>query len=129
MAWLPKMIDMAQTPEEARDESAPIVEALPKKYAGPRYPYGLAICLGKEELDKLDLDEDCEVGDTVHLFAMAKVTSASHREMADGKTECRIELQITHLGVEDEDEENEEADRGESRASKRYGKSEPEDKE
>jgi hypothetical protein len=122
MVWLPKMIDMAKTPDEIKEEIGEMVcPSPPGKYKGPRYPYGLALCLGKDELEKLDLDTDCEVGDTIHLFALAKVTSASQSELADGTTEYRIELQITHLGVEDENDENEEMDRGEGRAARRYG--------
>lgn len=120
MTWLPKMIDMAKMPEEIKEDVEQNT-ANPTPYKGPRYPYGLALCLGKEELKKLDLDEDPEVGDTIHLFALAKVTSASQSERADGTTESRVELQITHLGVEDEDDENEEMDRGEGRAARRYG--------
>lgn len=95
-----KMVDMANTPQKTEEQPMPVMQQ-------PIYPYGLGICLGHDELAKLDLDADCEVGDMIHLMAMAKVTSISKRENSDGE-DCRIELQITHLAVEDEDEEAEE---------------------
>lgn len=92
-----EMIDMAN---DADDMPTPQVAG----YSPPRYPYGLCICLGNDELDKLGLDSDCEVGDMLHLMAMAKVTSISKRETDKGD-DCRIEMQITHLGLEDESQE------------------------
>ena len=114
-------VDMAKSPEEVKEQTAIASPIEPKV---PVYPYGLCISLSQDELDKLDLDPDCEVGDIVHLMAMAKVTSRSENEMetSDGKKEkcCRIELQITHLSVEDEnDEDPEEA--SERRRGRFYG--------
>lgn len=116
MSWRPKMVNMAQEREKP-DEP----ETMPD-YEGPRFPYGLALCLTDKELAKLGLEADCECGDTVHLFCMAKVTSVSCNENEGGKC-SRVELQITDMGVESEDEENEEADMdedaGEPKKSKR----------
>lgn len=101
MDILPQFVDMAQEPrEEGEDYSSPSL---------PMYPPGLSICLYQEQLDKLDLDDDVEPGDMVHLFCMAKVTSVSKRDTADGP-DCRVELQITHIACENEDEENEESE-------------------
>jgi hypothetical protein len=111
-------VDMAKSPEEVKEQTTIASPIEPKV---PVYPYGLCISLTQDDLDKLDLDPDCEVGDIVHLMAMAKVTSRSENEMetADGKKEkcCRIELQITHLSVEDEDDEDPQA-----QADKRRGR-------
>ncbi len=95
------LVNMAKNKEELAE--TPDIEAAEDR---PIYPYGLSICLTQDELDKLDLDSDCQVGDTIHLFAMAKVTSISKNETTEGEN-CRIELQITDLGLEDEDEEEE----------------------
>lgn len=70
----------------------------------PNVPYGLCLCLTETELEKLDLEEECEIGDVIHLFALAKVTSVSKQDSGDGP-KCRIELAITDLAVEDEDNE------------------------
>lgn len=99
-----KMVDMALGPEE-KGKDYPM--AMPMDSGQPKYPYGLSISLTDEELEKLDLEPDCEVGELIHLTAMAKVTSVSQNETTDGKR-CRIELQIIALGAEDEDEEGEE---------------------
>jgi len=117
------MVDMAKTPQEKAEDMAEA--SAPTALMQPDYPYGLCICLTQDELDKLGLDSDCCVGDMVHLFAMASVTSVSKRDNGAGP-ECRIELQITHLEVEDEDEENEENEEAEgepvaARAGRLYG--------
>ncbi len=124
MSGFRRMIDMARDPEEVKKDLAPISMPSPDS-AAPVYPYGLCISLGEKEIEKLGIDTDgCSVGDMIHLFAMAKVTSfsESERETADGRREncCRIEMQITHLGLEEEDrEEMADADR-EDRSRKRY---------
>lgn len=99
---LPKMVDMAKTMEEMQETAG-----IPyPSSAAQLYPYGLSICLGHDELEKLGLEADCEPGDLIHMFAMAKVTSVSKNDTGEGP-KCRVELQITHLGLEEEDEEDE----------------------
>lgn len=74
----------------------------------PDYPYGLRICLCSAELDKLDLDvSEAVIGGIVHLHALATVTSVS-MDAGEYGSNCRVELQITAMAVESEDEENEE---------------------
>jgi len=107
------MVDMAIEPEE-REE---IVE---KISSPPRYPYGLCISLCEDELEKLGLeDEDIQVGDMLHLHCLTKVTSVSSHESEFGNN-CRVELTITHIAAESEDEENEEMDK--SNTSRFYRK-------
>ena len=72
-----------------------------------RYPYGLRICLTHKELEKLGLDANCEIGDMIDIRAFACVTSVSVNK-TDGGEECRIELQIEKMAVEDEESEIEE---------------------
>lgn len=127
MAGFRRMIDMARSPEEVKKDLAPL--AMPSPESAPSYPYGLCISLTEDELEKLGIDGDCEIGDMIHLFAMAEVTSCSEHKTkaADGseKTCCRIELQITHLGLEDEDREEE----PDGKARKRYGDDDDEEEE
>ena len=109
MAGFAAMKDMARSPEELkkdRDMPAPVAARI----EGPTYPYGLSLCLNDETLAKLGIDGDMpDVGDMIHLVAMAKVTCASESETTSldgGKETCRrIELQITHMACENEDEE------------------------
>ena len=95
-----KMMDMKQAPADTTDYPAPTEDA---------YPSGLCLYLNSETCEKLDLDEDCETGDIIVIRAIAKVTSKSDREIRgpDGnmKNDCRIELQMTHMAVVDEDDE------------------------
>jgi len=69
---------------------------------GPKWPYGLRICLEKEQLDKLGLDCDCDVGDVIDLRAFAVVTSVSKGESEYSGPYSRVELQIQKLAVENE---------------------------
>ena len=97
---------------------------------GPKYPYGLCISFDEDTLEKLGLDdgEMPEVGDMIHLMAMAKVTSVSEneRESVGGATKkcCRIELQITHLATENEDTESVREEMAEKRRGRFYDEEE-----
>lgn len=98
---------MAMLPEEAKEEyaSPPSPDKLPK------YPYGLCISLCKDELDKLGLDvSEIDIGEMLHLHAMARVTSKSNQETEAGDNP-RIELVMAFLEIEDEDAENKEENR------------------
>lgn len=96
------MHDMELDDEDKLDAMMPI--AMSKK---PDYPFGLRISLSEKELEKLGVDPaEAYVGGTVHLFAMAEITSVSKTEDGNGDC-CRVEMQIQKLGVESEDEENE----------------------
>jgi hypothetical protein len=99
-----KFVSMRRTPEEKVEEAVERVMPVPMDI--PDVPYGLCISLTETELEKLDLDEDCECGDTIHLFALAQVTSVSKRDTGNG-SEIRVELSITDLALESEGEENE----------------------
>lgn len=100
MDKLPEFVSMAMEPKEG--------DMLPENMQ-PMYPYGLCIRLTSEELQKLDLEDNCNVGDMLHMHALCEVTSVSKNQTQDG-TKCCVELQITHIACESEDEENEEAE-------------------
>ncbi len=100
MERIPKMVDLALS-QEGDDLPEAVNLSIPAQY-----PYGLSLCLDNATLEKLEMDDDCEVGDHVHFHALAKVTSCSDRE-GMGK---RIELQIVAMSAEDENEENETAE-------------------
>jgi len=92
-----KLADMKMSDKEKAEFTTP---------SAPVYPYGLCISLGNDELEKLGVEEEDEicVDDMVHLKAMAKVTSHSVRDTADG-SDRRVELQIVFLAIEDEEDE------------------------
>ncbi|HVB17297.1 MAG TPA: hypothetical protein VNF04_12230 [Stellaceae bacterium] len=101
-----RMVDLKRTPEEKAEV---VIESMPTPASVNDYPYGLCISLDEDSLEKIDIDDgDVEIGDMLHGFFMAEVT-AVRKEQIDGKASCRVELQITHLGVEDEDDEPAEA--------------------
>lgn len=108
MEKLHKMVDMSITEKEAEKMSSPVM-CDPGQM--PRYPYGLAIRLTNDELEKLGVDVgDWEVGDTFHLFCLAKVTSISTSERENGDNNCCVEMQIQEMAGESEDAENEEVE-------------------
>lgn len=96
-----KMVSMERTPAEKVEE---VMEMASPVMSVPDYPYGLTISLEEDDLEKLDLEDDCEVGDMIDLRAFARVTSVSKRQVG-GKDCCRVELQIEQLAVENEDDE------------------------
>lgn len=100
MDKLPPMKDMRLTKDDSTDF------CLPSPSDGPAYPYGLCLSLTNAELEKLGCTaDDFDVGDLIHLQGMAVVTSVSETSKQDGNYSCRVELQITHLSDEDEDNE------------------------
>ena len=98
-----RMVSMERTPEEKAEQRAREM-FLPAIGDMPDVPSGLCICLTEVELEKLNLDDDCEVGDMIHISGMARVTSISKNETDNG-CHCRVELAITDLAVEDESTE------------------------
>lgn len=115
MERIPKMIDLARTTKEMEEASGPMSMGSQSKY-----DYGLCLCFNQETLDKLSLEtNDVEPGDFIHLFGMAEVTSVSKNDTGDGPRH-RIELQLTHLGIEGEDEENEEVVSAKVKSKKMY---------
>jgi hypothetical protein len=102
MHMVTKMVSMAKTPEEIKETELPAVAARVKEDQ-PIYPWGLSLRLEEKELEKLRMGE-CEVGDIVHVFAMARVTSKSEHA-TEGNQNCSIELQITDLSLENENAE------------------------
>ena len=92
------MVDMEMSDDDQLDA------VMPLGGDKQRYPYGLRICLTKPELDKLGLEADCEVGDTIDLRAFGTVTCVSSTS-SDGGDCCRVEIQLEKLAVENEDQE------------------------
>ncbi len=102
MEHIPHMVDMAMKPVEIENVK-PINGA--DTPMPPMYPYGLCLSLNDETLDKLNMEDNCSVGDQVHFHCLAKVTSTTENE-GSGK---RIELQVIAMSAEgEEDEEQEE---------------------
>lgn len=119
------MIHMAKEVVPERDGG--LAAAAPAQAAEPLYPYNLSLSLTDEELEKLGLDcddEDCQVGNYLHGHFLAEVTGVSKNKAQDGERRM-LNLQITHLAVEDEDEENREFDEDEAYEGKIYRQAGP----
>jgi hypothetical protein len=117
-AHFTKMVSLARTKEDREKEKERFKEMAVPASAEMEYPPGCCISLTDEVLDKLEIGKDDmpDVGDTIHLCLMAKVTSVS-----DGQFGRRVELQVLEMACEDEDQESESMS-SEERADKRYGK-------
>lgn len=61
------------------------------------------ICLCGRELEKMELDDDAERGDTIHLIGTARLENYTSSEWGD-----RVTLQVTELTFEDESSESRE---------------------
>lgn len=60
------------------------------------------VCLCGPELEKMDLESDCERGDMIHLIGTARMEGSSDTEWSGNM----VRLQITELSYEDESEES-----------------------
>jgi hypothetical protein len=90
----PKFVDMKFTKAEAKAEAKEMTSAKP-----PDYPWGLAIRLEKEELDKLGIKTLPQIGSEVHFAAVAMVTGINHSARQGQDEETCLALQITMLSV------------------------------
>lgn len=88
---------MQLTAQEAKDEyaCAPTHDG-----EGPRYPYGLTLCLGDEALAKLGVSSLPAVGTKILVVAEAYVSGISMRERQGGKRTQDVDIQITALDIQ-----------------------------
>lgn len=87
-----KLHSMKMTSSEAKAQSTPA------EVDAPRYPWGLAITLDQDSLDKLDMTGLPDVGEEYLIGGCVKVTSVSSNEHEGGKHKS-VSLQITELGL------------------------------
>lgn len=81
-----------------------MAETGPSLLSKPEHPYGLCITLSEREMKRLDLDAPDDVGDSIHLNCIAKVTRLTKGENGT----CTVTAQITDMMVlENETEEGE----------------------
>ena len=82
-----QFVDMRMDPNRDTDMDLPMVPRTPD------YPFGLRICLTHDELAKLGIEDDPDVGDLLHMEIMAEVTSYTNSDGESGP-QRRVELQI-----------------------------------
>ena len=86
------MINMKSKPE--REEMPGAIES-----DEPRYPYGLCISLGKDELEKLGITALPKVGGEMMITAKAVVKSISEYETQGEGKDMNMSLQITDMEI------------------------------
>jgi hypothetical protein len=91
-----KLVSMKMSKSEREEQSKPMMLG-----DAPIYPYGLQLRLDEEALDKLGETTLPAVGESVMVYAKAKVVSVSSNESTDGGKRRNVELQITDLCLED----------------------------
>lgn len=87
------MKSMALTADEAKEYSNPVQAP----GDGPKYPYGLCLCLDNDTLEKLGITSLPDVGQVMEIKALATVTSVGMNQEQDGDKRQRADLQITDL--------------------------------
>jgi hypothetical protein len=77
-------------------------EEMPGEYEAdePRYPYGLCISLGKDELEKLGITALPKVGTEMTIMAKAYVKMTRAYETQGQGEDIGIELQITDMEIQ-----------------------------
>lgn len=91
---------MAEMKHMARSKQERKESMKPRNIDGDKYPYGLRVRLGHEEMAKLGMESMPKVGDKVHLESHAHVVSASenHHE-GDEEPNRSVELELRHMAV------------------------------
>lgn len=102
------MKDLKITKKEAKAKSESMVIGSPDQ---ERYPYGLRLDLNNDTLEKLGMTKLPSVGTVLMFEAKAKVVG-SRQSATEGSENRSIELQITHIDLE-EGETDEEVKEGE----------------
>lgn len=90
-----KMVSMKIDPKEREER----YKSMEKPADGPMYPYGLALHLEDEVMEKLKMSKLPQVGKQVLVYALADVTSVSENESMVGGTRQSVSLQITDLAL------------------------------
>ena len=108
-----KLIDLKT--EAPRDVPMPMGQE-------PYYPYGTCLTLDQDQLEALGLTELPPAGSAFTLEAKAIVRRSSTEDPdVDGDVDSAcVELQITHLGLEGEDDKSR-STRAKAKAAKLYG--------
>jgi hypothetical protein len=97
------MIDMSYEEKELKDFSVP-------QNNTPKYPHGLKISLGKEELKKLNLSGTPEVGKKYKMEATVEVVEVSAENEGGDQKSYRVELQIKEMEFKKEETKESESD-------------------
>lgn len=91
---MPSLINMENTPAEAKEMVNPAADG------GPKYPWGLCITLNNDSLEKLGVKTLPTVGTEVTIIAKATISAGRvNATEADG-TSSSMDLQITDMQID-----------------------------
>jgi len=90
-----KMVSMKMTPKKGDKDS----EVMPVGGGEDKYPWGLRLNLGDEELKKLGMKELPKVGQVLTMQCQVKVVGVRASETQQGE-DRNLELQVTDCGVD-----------------------------
>lgn len=103
-----KLVSMAKTVKEKQKEATPWDEREAEDIED--YPYGLAITLSHEELQKLGFARgELDAGMVLDLVGKAQITNVDARQV-NGVKRFSASMQIQQLGVSIDTKEDERAD-------------------
>lgn len=88
------LINMENTAAEAKQAVNPAATD------GPKYPWGLNICLNNDSLEKLGVKSLPAVGTEVTIVAKALVASTSENATEGDGTRSSMDLQITDMQLD-----------------------------
>lgn len=88
------LINMENTAAEAKEQVSPVADG------GPKYPWGLNICLNDDSLEKLGVTSLPAVGTEVTIVAKATVASTSENATEGNGTRSSMDLQITDMQLD-----------------------------
>ena len=92
------MIDMSYEEIELKDFSTPSINK-------PKYPHGLKLSLGKEELKKLNLEGTPAIGQKFNMEIVVEVVEVSSELEGSDEKSLRVELQVKEMEVKKDDTE------------------------
>jgi len=95
------MYDMSYEEKEIKDFSTP-------KMSVPKYPHGLKLRLGPEELEKLGVKSAPGIDMKVDIQAVAKVVEVEN-SVEEGEDSYSVELQIVEMELKEKKESKPEA--------------------
>lgn len=98
-----KLVNMKRTPPPVPQEPASVMTE------GPRYPWGLAVNLDEESLQKLGVANLPDVENEMILVGRVKVTRTQSSQDEGGKRHRSMELQITDMALNNGDDEKDAA--------------------
>lgn len=95
-----KLVSMKLSKEQSKGTEIGAPSKSGMDGSSPQYSYHTQLTLGNHELDKIGMKDLPKVGDRVHIRARGHVTVVKHEARHGGKPERRVEIQMTHMGVD-----------------------------